>query len=272
MSMSTAGGLLLCRAQPPSVRPAAHLLREPLLLAPAGERWSVLTPQNKPWRAGGAPDGEAHRVDEVLTGWATALAVGVNWPVLGLWWDGGRTGFALAAGFRRTIGYGWHADGTPDGDPAALRTLGARLAMDPVFDLAALEELARPDPASDARARLTGLVAVLGRTGLALPPGLSPGEPADRLREAAKVVPGAERVEWSGWRDAVRAEFDAVDHGPLGPWLRAPRLLGTAQLAAGVPLLLWGARTRNPGWAAAGALLTAHGAVALTRTPSGGAG
>lgn len=37
---SPAGALLLCRAEPETVRPVAHLL-----LAPAGDGWSVLVPE-----------------------------------------------------------------------------------------------------------------------------------------------------------------------------------------------------------------------------------
>ncbi|MFD9040573.1 hypothetical protein ACFV0F_20000, partial [Streptomyces bottropensis] len=33
----------------------------------------------------------------------TALAVGVPWPVLALWWDADRSGYTLAAGFRRVV-------------------------------------------------------------------------------------------------------------------------------------------------------------------------
>lgn len=255
---STAGGLLLCRAEPLAARPAAHLLRVRLLLAPAGG-WSVLVPEGKPWL-----DGEED-VAEVLAGWGAAVAVGVGWPVLSLWWEDGRTGFSLASGFRRPVVHAWDADGGPVGEPDAMRTLAARLGLDPVLDLEELERLTRPDAAADGNSRLLGLIALLSRAGLTLPPGLSPGEPADRLREAARYAPGAGTVEWSGWRDAVRAELDVVEEGPLGPWVLGPkaRLLGTAQLAAGAPLLLWGARHRSPGWLTAGAVLAAHGALAL---------
>jgi hypothetical protein len=192
ISMTTAGGLLLCRTEPRAVRPSAHLLRERLLLAPAGADWSLLTPYGKPWREDG------HSAHEVLEGWTTALAVGANWPVLGLWWEDGRTGFALASGFRRTLAYAWEADGTPAGDPEVMRSVAARLGLDPVLDLEDLDRLTRPDPGADGRARLLGLAALLTRTGLLLPAGVSPGESADRLREAARVAPGAETVEWSG--------------------------------------------------------------------------
>ncbi|MFD3679496.1 hypothetical protein [Streptomyces sp. NPDC058613] len=255
---STAGGLLLCRAEPLAARPAAHLPRVRLLLAPAGG-WTAIVPGGKPWL-----DGE-DSVAEVLAGWGSAIAIGVGRPVLSLWWEDGRTGFSLAGGFRRAAVYGWAADGTPDGEPEAVRTLAARLGLDPVLDLEELERLTRPDAEADGNSRLLGLIALLSRAELALPPGLTPGEPADRLREAARYAPGAETVEWSGWRDAVRAELDAVEDGPLGPWMLGPkaRLLGTAELAAGAPLLLWGACRRSPGRLTAGAVLTAHGALAL---------
>ncbi|MFF3749573.1 hypothetical protein ACFYYH_03795 [Streptomyces sp. NPDC002018] len=259
MNATSVGALLLCRAEPAVVRPAAHLLRERMLLAPAGPGWSVLVPEGKPWRDGGEP------VDRVVAGWASALAVGADWPVLALWWDADRAGFTLAAGFRRTVGYVWLADGTPVGEDEAMRTFTARLDLDPVLDLPALEPLTRQDPAADSRDRLLTFTAYLSRAGIVLPVGLSPGEPADRLREVARIQPGAEQVEWAGWRDTVRAELDTVEEGPLGPWLRGPRarLAGTCQLAAGVPLVLWAARHRSTGWAFAGALLMAQGMVVL---------
>jgi hypothetical protein len=133
-----------------------------------------------------------------------------------------------------------------------------------VFDVEALGGLTRPDSAADARARLLGLIAILARTGVALPVGLTPGEPTDRLRSVA-AAQGAETIEWSGWRDAVRAELDAVEEGPLGPWVRGPkaRVLGAAQLVAGIPLAVWGLRRRSAGWTAAGVILIAHGALGL---------
>ncbi|MEV6653085.1 hypothetical protein [Streptomyces sp. NPDC051219] len=256
---TTAGALLLCRAEPGQVRPPAHLLRERLLLAPAGEEWSVLVPEGKPWLGGGEP------VDAVLSGWAAALAVGATWPVLALWWDDTGSGFTLASGFRRTVGYVWLADGTPVGEDEAMRTFAARLGLDPVLDMESLAALTRPDPEADARARLLGLIAVLARAGLDLPPGLTPGKPADRLRETARDAPGAEPVEWSGWRDVVRAELDAVEGGPIDPWVRGrkARLLGAAQLAAGVPLTVWAVWRRSGGWACAGLVLVTHGALSL---------
>ncbi|MEI7034631.1 hypothetical protein [Streptomyces pratensis] len=264
MNATATGALLLCRADPETVRPLAHLLREPMLLSRAGEEWSVLVPEGKPWRTGRAGQ-DAEPVDRVLGGWAAALAVGSAWPVLALWWDADRSGYTLAAGFRRPVGYVWLTDGTPAGEDEAMRTFAARLGLDPVLDVQALEELTRRDPDANADARLRGLLAALSGTGLSLPAGLSPGEGADRLRSVAEVLPGAERVEWAGWRDAVRVELDAVENSRFGPWVRGPRARGVAaaQLAAGLPLLLWGARRRSGGWAAAGALLVAQGALGL---------
>ncbi|MFJ2767921.1 hypothetical protein [Streptomyces sp. NPDC087300] len=255
----SAGALLLCRAEPDAVDAVAQLLRERMLLVPAGPGWSVLVPEGKPWLHGDEP------VDRVLTGWATALAVGSTWPVLALWWDSDRSGYTLAAGFRRTVGYVWLANGTPVGEDEAMRTFAARLGLDPVLDMQSLDALARPDTEADARARMLGLLAVLTRTGLGLPTGLTPGEPADRLREVARVQRGARQVEWSGWRDAVRAEFDVVEKGPLGPWVRGPRAraIAAAQVAAGLPLAVWAVRRRSGGWATAAALLLAQGALGL---------
>lgn len=256
---AAAGALLLCRAEPDVVEPAARLLREQMLLAPAGCGWSVLVPEGKPWVHDDEP------VDRVLTGWATALAVGSTWPVLALWWDSDRSGCTLAAGFRRTVEYVWLANGTPVGEDEALRTFAARLGLDPVLDMQALEALGRPDTDADARTRLLGLLAVLARAEVTLPAGLTPGEPADRLRLVARVAPGAREVEWSGWRDAVRAELDVVERGPFGPWLRGPRAraLAAAQMAAGLPLAAWALRRRSAGWAVAGALLLIHGSLGL---------
>ncbi|MFF2013691.1 hypothetical protein ACFVWY_32155 [Streptomyces sp. NPDC058195] len=267
---SPAGALLLCRAEPEAVRPVAHLLRERMLLAPAGDGWSVLVPEGTPWRGGGAgsADGgtaaDAEPVDRVVAGWATALAVGSTWSVLALWWDGDRAGYTLAAGFRRPVGYVWLADGTPAGEDEAMRTFADRLGLDPVLDVQALEELTRPDADADARIRLRGLVAVLTRIGLDLPPGLDPDTPGERLYAAADERPESEVLVWTGWRRAVRAELDAVERGRLGPWVRGPRAraLAAAQLVAGLPLVLLGIR-RGGGWALAGTLLLAHGALGL---------
>jgi len=254
-----AGALLLCRAEPATVAPAAQLLRERMLLTRAGSDWSVLVPEGKPWLHGG------ETVDTALVGWAAALAVSAPWPVLALWWDAEHSGYTLASGFRRPVGYVWLANGTPVGEDEAMRTFAARIGLDPVLDMQSLEDLTRPDSGADARARLLGLLAVLTRAGLSLPAGLTPGEPADRLREVARVQPGAEHIEWSGWRDAVRAELDIVEGGPVGPWLRGPRArcVAAAQLAVGVPLTVWGLRRRGTGWAVAGALLVVQGALGL---------
>ncbi|MFD9545678.1 hypothetical protein [Streptomyces sp. NPDC060022] len=260
MTATSVGALLLCRADPETVRPLAHLLREPMLLTPAGDGWSAVVPEGKPWRSeGGEP------VDRVLGGWATALAVGSAWPVLALWWDGDRSGYTLASGFRRPVGYIWLADGTPAGEDEAMRTFAARLGLDPVLDVQELEALTRPDPEADADARLRGLLSVLTRTGVSLPAGLTPGEPADRLRSVAGAHPRAEQIEWAGWRDAVRVELDAVESGSLGPWVLGPRAraAAAAQVAVGVPLTLWGAGRRSGGWVAAGLILLVQGALGL---------
>ncbi|MDF6044836.1 hypothetical protein LRD69_22335 [Streptomyces sp. JH14] len=265
---SSVGALLLCRAEPDSVRPVARLLRERMLLAPAGDGWSVLVPEGTPWREngdGGGQEAGEQPVDSVLGGWATALAVGAPWPVVALWWDGDRAGCTLASGFRRPVGYVWLADGTPAGEDEAMWTFAARLGLDPVLDVQGLEVLTRPDPDADARTRLRGLLAVLTRLGLELPPGLEPGEPAGRLHAAAGRGAGTERIAWAGWRDAVRLELDAVEGGGLGPWVRGPRAraLAVAQLAAGLPLVAWGMGRRSGGWAFAGVLLIVHGAAGL---------
>ncbi|GGJ11369.1 hypothetical protein [Streptomyces brasiliensis] len=256
------GALLLCRAEPDSVAPAARLLRERMLLTRAGDAWSVLVPEGGPWLHGGEP------VDRVLTGWATALAVGVPWPVVALWWDADRAGCTLASGFRRPVGYIWLADGTPAGESEAMRTFAARLGLDPVLDVQSLDGLTEPDAEADARARLHGLLAVLTHAGLSLPVGLAPGEPGERLREVLVGRSDARRIKGERWRDLVRAGLDAVERGRIGPWLpwsgepRA-RALALAQLVGGVPVTVFGVRRRSAGWVAAGALLLAYGAVGL---------
>ncbi|WP_307124993.1 hypothetical protein [Streptomyces sp. B1I3] len=272
MTATSVGALVLCRADPETVRPLAHLLQESMLLVPAGEGWSALVPEGKPWQRDGheadatAP-GEAgpEPVDRVVGGWATALAVGSAWPCLALWWDRERAGYTLAAGFRRPVGYVWLADGTPVGEDEAMRSFAARLGLDPVLDGEALDTLTRADPEADAEARLAGLLAVLVRTGLSLPPGLVPGEPADRLRASAGAHREVRQIEWGGWRDAVRVELDAVESGSLGPWMLGPkaRAVAAAQVAAGLPLTLWGARRRSGGWVAAGLLLLVQGVLGL---------
>lgn len=218
----------------------------------------------RPWRAAGAGEA-AEPVDRVLGGWAAALAVGSTWPVLALWWDGDRAGYTLAAGFRRPVGYVWLADGTPAGEDEAMRTFAERLGLDPVLDVQALEALTRPDPEADARTRLRGLLAVLTRTGLTLPAGPGSGDPSGSLTAGAQEWPGAERIEWTGWREVVEAELEVVESSRVGPWLRGPRAraLAGAQLAAGLPLVLWGVGRRSGGWAFAGALLMVHGALGL---------
>ncbi|MFG1669507.1 hypothetical protein [Streptomyces sp. Y7] len=258
----TPGALLICRAGPESVAPVARLLREDMLLAPAGREWSVLVPEGGPWLDGDEP------VDRVLTGWATALAVGAPWPVLALWWDADRAGYTLASGFRRPVGYVWLTNGTPAGMDEAMHTFAARLGLDPVLDVQSLDALTRPDTEADARARMRGLIAVLTRAGVTLPAGLVPGESTAALQAAARDQPHIRLIEFSGWRDAVRAEIDAVQGSRLGPWLPwaggpRSRPLAFAQVAAGLPLTLWALRQRSAGWAAAGALLLVDGALGL---------
>ncbi|WP_069170772.1 hypothetical protein [Streptomyces griseus] len=282
MTATSVGALLLCRADPETVRPVAHLLRERMLLVPAGDGWSALVPEGKPWQpegheAGAAATGDTGQepVDRVVGGWATALAVGSAWPAVALWWDGDRSGYILAAGFRRPVGYVWLADGTPAGEDEAMRSFAARLGLDPVLDAQVLDTLTRPDPEADADARLRGLLAVLARTGLSLPPGLSPGEPADRLRASAGAHREVRQIEWGGRRDAVRRELDALESGSLGPWILGPkaRAVAAAQVAAGLPLTLWGARRRSGGWLAAGLILLLQGGSALAYNRfRGGAG
>ncbi|MEG8278046.1 hypothetical protein [Streptomyces sp. AHA2] len=260
---SASGALLLCRAAPGAVAAVAPLLRQPMQLTRAGDRWSVLVPEGGPWRDGGEP------VDRVVTGWAGALAVGAPWPVLALWWDADHAGFTLASGFRRPVGFVWLADGVPVGEDEAMRTFAARVGLDPVLDVQALDQLTRPDAAADARARLRGLLAVLARVGVSMPPELVPGLPADRLREAVALQPDSRPVEWTGLREAV-VERGTVEHSRLGPWMPGtgdPRAhaLALAQVAAGVPLLVWGLRRHGGGWGwvTAGALLLAHGTLGL---------
>ncbi|MGN9760552.1 hypothetical protein [Streptomyces sp. SD31] len=256
------GALLLCRAEPESVAPAAQLLREHMLLASAGAEWSVLVPEGRPWLEGGEP------IDRVLTGWATALAVGAPWPALALWWDADRAGYTLASGFRRPVGYVWLANGTPAGEGEAMHTFAGRLGLDPVLDVQALDALTEPDPAADARARMRGLLAVLTRAGVSLPAGLIPGDSADRLHEAANNHPHVRVEGAAGWRNALRAELDAVEDsrlGPLLPWTGGPQShrLAIAQVAAGLPVTAWGLRRRSAGWTVAGAVLLVHGALGL---------
>ncbi|WP_248844307.1 hypothetical protein, partial [Streptomyces hirsutus] len=196
------GALLLCRAEPGSVVPAARLLHERMLLARAGDAWSVLVPEGGPWRSGTDP------VDRVVNGWAIALTVGASWPVPALWWDGERAGFTLAAGFRRPVGYVWLADGTPAGMEEAMRTFADRLGLDPVLDMQALEELTEPDSTADASARLSGVLAVLTRAGVSLPPGLVPGGNTEALLEAARLQPDARLIGADGWSRAAATGGD----------------------------------------------------------------
>ncbi|MFJ4688799.1 hypothetical protein [Streptomyces sp. NPDC088789] len=257
------GALLVCRAPADSVAPVAHLLNEPMLLTAAGQEWSVLVPEGRPWSDGAEP------VDRVATGWATALAVGAPWPVLALWWDADRVGYTLAVGFRRPVGYVWLTDGTPVGEDEAMRTFAARLGLDPVLDVQSLDRLAAPDSEADARARLLGLVAILSRTGVALPAGLTPGASSAELSAAARALPDVRQIDWATLRRTARTELEAVQEGPLGPylpWSGRPeaRLLALAEVVAGLPLVVHGLRRRRAGLLSAGALLLAHGALGLS--------
>ncbi|MGX1836309.1 hypothetical protein [Streptomyces diastaticus] len=251
------GGLLLCRAGPAAVAPAAGLLRRPLLLAPAGPGWSALVPYDLSWQ------GDEEPVDLVLTGWATALAVGAPWPVLALWWDADRAGFSLASGVRRSVGYVWLADGTPAGEDEAMRTFAARLGLDPVFAVAALDGLTRPDPEADAAARLRGVLAVLAHAGLALPAGLVPFRPAGALAEAARTARGVRRADRAGWREVVRPEL--VEASVVGPLLRGrrARVLAVGHLVAGGALGLWGLGRRGGAWCVVGGVLVVQGLAGL---------
>ncbi|MFD9971790.1 hypothetical protein ACFWYA_27235 [Streptomyces sp. NPDC059011] len=251
MDATSAGALLLCRAEYDVIRPSVPLLREPFLLAPAGRGWSVLVPDGRPWPSGAEP------VDRVFSGWATALAVATNHPVLALWWDADRAGFTLATGFRRPVGYVWLADGTPAGEDEAMHTFAARLGLDPVLDLQALEALTRHDADADARARLLGLVAVLSRAALALPDGVAPGAEPDGIRTAARAAVVREEVAAGEGRGHTA---HALRHRPPGPGIPA-----IVQIAAGFPLTVWGLARRSAGWTVAGAVLLAHGALALAR-------
>ncbi|WP_328726173.1 hypothetical protein [Streptomyces sp. NBC_00259] len=281
MNATSVGALLLCRAEPAAVRPSVALLRERFLLAAAGRGWSVLVPEDAPWLSGTEP------VDRVLSGWATALAVATNSPALALWWDADRAGYTLAAGFRRPVGYVWLADGTPVGEDEAMQTFAARLALDPVLDVQALEPLTRADRDAEARARLVGLIAVLARTGLDLPEGLAPGAPADRLRGAAHLVAGPGRApdgaENAGTSESAGTAMSAetpentetpenAEHGEAGgvaaqrpPKPPRPHVPAVVQIAAGLPLTLWGLARRSAGWTAAGAILLVHGILGLAR-------
>ncbi|MFH8519404.1 hypothetical protein ACH4CE_30810 [Streptomyces gelaticus] len=168
---SPAGALLLCRAEPETVRPVAHLLRERMLLAPAGDGWSVLVPEGKPWQGGSGSGSGAVDVEPV------------------------------------------------------------------------------------------------DRIGLVLPPGMDPDTPGDRLYAAADRRTGTEPLVRTGCREVVRADPETVEGSRPGPWTRGPRapVSAGAQLAAGLPLVLWGLRRRGGGWVLAGTLLLAHGALGLAR-------
>lgn len=272
MTATSVGALLLCRADPETVRPVAHLLQEGMTLVPAGDGWSVLVPEGKPWRTHGPSamrrpgGGGAEPVDRVVGGWATALAVGSTWPVIALWWDDDRSGFTLAAGFRRPVGYVWLADGTPVGEDEAMRTFAARLGLDPVLDVQVLEGLTRGDAEADSRhtaARPAGRARPYRggpaartharRTGRPAPLG---GRLSSRTPKPSNGAAGGTPCAWSStpWRAAASAP---------GCSDRRPARWAGAQIAAGLPLTLWGARRRSGGWITAGLVLLAQGLLGL---------
>jgi hypothetical protein len=272
-SRDAAGGvLLLCRARPDAVAPVVPVLRERAGLAEAGDGWTLLVPEGAPWRSGG------ETVERVATGWAYALAVGVSWPVLAVWWDADRCGCALASGFQRPVAYVWLANGTAVGEDEAMRTLGEGLGVargagagaevaqgagsggDEASGArgagaGALLALTRPDPSVDGNGRLRGLVAVLGEAvGVRLPEGVVPGETAVGvgLRDVAPEV---------GARGLAEAGEGAVVAVPgVGA-----RVVAVMQVGVGVPVVLWGVRRRRGGWVVAGVLLVVDGVVGGVR-------
>jgi hypothetical protein len=234
-----AGGvLLLCRARPDAVVPVVPVLRERVGLAEAGDGWTVLVPEGEPWRGG-------ETVERVATGWAFALAVGVSWPVLAVWWDADRCGCVLASGFRRPVGYVWLANGTAVGEDEAMRTLGEQLGVEEPEGAGALLALARTDSAVDGRGRVRGFVGVLEGVGVRLPEGMVVGEPL--RRGLGEVVPGA---AMGGVEPAVGA---AVGSGA--------RVVALVQVGVGVPVIVWGVWRRRAGWVVAGVLLVVDGVV-----------
>jgi len=220
------GALLLCRAEPVAVAPVAQFLRERMVVVGAGDGWSALVPEDEPWSRDGEP------VDRVLGGWAAALAVAGAWPVLALWWEPDHSGYTLASGFRRPVGYEWLANGTPLGEDEAMRTFATRLGLDPVLDVHALDKLAKTDVDVDARRRLLALLAVLARAGVSLPDGLTPGEPADRLHAVARVLAEAERTD-TGRDGPERAGAERIGIEPASPERAGPERAGPERVGTG---------------------------------------
>ncbi|MDQ0811244.1 hypothetical protein QFZ63_002958 [Streptomyces sp. B3I7] len=257
-SCGAAGGvLLLCRARPDAVAPVVPVLRERVGLAEAGDGWTLLVPEGTPWRSG-------ETVERVATGWAYALAVGVSWPVLAVWWDADRCGCVLASGFRRPVGYVWLANGTAVGEDEAMRTLGEGLGVASgatTGGVGALLALTRPDSSVDGGGRLRGLLTVLEEgVGVRLPEGVVPGESAEgvegvRVREVVReVVPGV----------AARGRAEGGGGGMAVPGVGA-RVVALAQVGVGVPVVVWGVRRRRGGWVVAGLLLVVDGVVGGVR-------
>ncbi|MDQ0789137.1 hypothetical protein [Streptomyces sp. B3I8] len=257
-SCGAAGGvLLLCWARPDAVAPVVPVLRERVGLAEAGDGWTLLVPEGTPWRSG-------ETVERVATGWAYALAVGVSWPVLAVWWDADRCGCVLASGFRRPVGYVWLANGTAVGEDEAMRTLGEGLGVASgatTGGVGALLALTRPDSSVDGGGRLRGLLTVLEEgVGVRLPEGVVPGERAEgvegvRVREVVReVVPGV----------AARGRAEGGGGGMAVPGVGA-RVVALAQVGVGVPVVVWGVRRRRGGWVVAGLLLVVDGVVGGVR-------
>ncbi|MFF7149613.1 hypothetical protein ACFZAO_16290 [Streptomyces griseoaurantiacus] len=267
-SRGAAGGvLLLCRAGPDAVAPVVPLLRERTGIAGAGDGWTLLVPEGEPWRNG-------ETVERVATGWAFALAVGVSWPVLAVWWDADRSGCVLASGFRRPVPYVWLGNGTAVGEDEAMRTLGEGLGLGAGAGAGALLALTRPEPSVDGIGRLRGLLAALAGLGLRLPDGVAPGETVEGLREVVReVVPeGAvrERVEMGGGVRAAGARAGAEAGGSGVSGGTGARVVAWVQVGLGVPVLVWGVRRRRAGWVVAGLVLVGDGVVGGVRAGAWG--
>ncbi|MFE5207929.1 hypothetical protein [Streptomyces sp. NPDC056600] len=217
-------------------------------------------------------------------------AVGLAWredgavvgaeAATGGWWVGGDGAAGVGGGGAGDggagSGDGFAADGADAGGGGAwagegealVLALVGRLGLDPVLDAELLEGLRTPDPEADAGARLRGLLAVLTRTGVALPAGVEPGSSAGALCEALRGHAGTRRVEWPGWREAVLGELDVAVGGRLGawmPWSGGWRAMGLAvgQVGVGVPTVVTGVRRGRAGVVGVGAVLVAQGVVGV---------
>ena len=242
---------------------------------PAGDGWSVLVPEGKPWRKDGPPgygspaaEHGTEPVDRVLAGWATALAVGLAWPVLALWWDGDRSGCTLAVGLPATgrlrLARERHPGRRGRGDADLRRPAGPR------------PRTGRPGPWKPSPARTRRRTPAPGcaacsrsspAPGSTLPPGLTPGEPADRLRSVAAIRPagGADRVGRLARRGAGGTRRGrARQPRPLGARAARRGPLATAQVAAGLPAHRCGAAPAQRRLDRGGpALLLVQGALGL---------